>query len=243
MQAKAVAIIPARMAAVRLPGKPLMDIHGRPMIQWVCERTMRAKLVDEVIVATPDVEIVQAVEGFGGTSVMTSPDHRSGTDRLAEVAKGLKHHAVVNVQGDEPLIDPNAIDALIEGFMQSGTEMASLMRPISVEEAQNPNLVKVVTDLQGYALYFSRSPIPYVRNENPSLQVFGHVGMYAYTRDMLLRLASLPPTPLEVTESLEQLRALENGHRILMVKTAFAQSGVDTFEDLERVRSIIEQGI
>lgn len=231
------------MAATRLPGKPLLDMAGKPMIQWVCERASRARLVDRVIVATPDEEIVRAVEDFGGTAIITSPDHRSGTDRLAEVAAGLTDHVIVNVQGDEPLIDPASIDALIKGFFLSGTEMASLMRPISAEEAQNPNLVKVVTDLRGYALYFSRAPIPYIRDKSPQMPIHGHVGLYAYTRNMLLRLASLPPTPLEIAESLEQLRALENGFKILMVETEFAPVGVDTSEDLERVRKIIEQGI
>lgn len=212
------------------------------MIQWVCERASRARLVDRVIVATPDADIVQAVQGFGGKAVITSPDHRSGTDRLAEVAAGLTDHVIVNVQGDEPLIDPSAIDALIKGFFLSGTEMASLMRPISGEDAQNPNLVKVVTDVRGYALYFSRALIPHIRDKNQEFPIHGHVGLYAYTKDMLVRLASLAPTPLEMAESLEQLRALENGFKIFMVETEFAPVGVDTLEDLERVRKIIEQG-
>ncbi len=242
MANKAVAVIPARMAATRLPGKPLLDICGKPMIQWVYERAANAQLVDRVIVATPDAQIIEAVESFGGVAVMTSPDHRSGTDRLAEVAANLDDRAVVNVQGDEPLIEPDAIDALINGFLSSGAEMASLMREISHEDAQNPNLVKVVTDLGKYAIYFSRAPIPYVRGNGYAMPIYGHVGLYAYTRDMLTRLANLPPTPLEKAESLEQLRALENGFKIFMVETGFSPAGVDTLEDLERVRSIIEQG-
>lgn len=244
MSVRAVAIIPARMAATRLPGKPLIDICGKPMIQWVYERAAQASLVSKVIVATPDQEIIDAVTSFGGLALMTSPSHRSGTDRLAEVAGDLDDEIIVNVQGDEPLIEPSAIDSLVQAFNQvDGLEMASLMRRISSEDAENPNLVKVVTDRQDYALYFSRSPIPYARNNDPEPAIYGHVGLYAYTRKMLLTLASLPPTPLEMAESLEQLRALENGHRILMIKTDFTPIGVDTEEDLEKVRLSVECGV
>jgi 3-deoxy-manno-octulosonate cytidylyltransferase (CMP-KDO synthetase) len=237
---KSVAIIPARMAATRLPGKPLLDLCGKPIIQWVYERASQAELVDRVLVATPDAEIMRAVEAFGGTAVMTSPDHRSGTDRLAEVAAGIEDGIVVNVQGDEPLIEPAAIDSLISAFgVRKDLGMASLMRRIRPEEAQDPNLVKVVTDRQGFALYFSRSPIPFVRRRENQPPIYGHIGLYAYTREILLGLSALSPTQLEMAESLEQLRALENGYRILMIETEFAPVGVDTLEDLEAVRKLV----
>jgi len=240
MKASAVAIIPARLASTRLPGKPLLDIGGRPMIQWVYERAALAGRVGRVIVATPDPEIAEAVRAFGGIVEMTSPEHRSGTDRLAEVALRLDDGIIVNVQGDEPLVEPTAVDSLIQAFDEHPElEMASLMRRITREEAADPNLVKVVTDREGFALYFSRAPVPYIRNQDPEPALFGHIGLYAYTRRMLLALASLPPTPLETAESLEQLRALENGYRILMIETDFEPIGVDTPDDLRRVRGLV----
>jgi len=227
------------MAATRLPGKPLLDLCGRPLIQWVYERTRQAELINKVMVATPDPEIARAVEAFGGTAVMTLPDHRSGTDRVAEVARQLDDDIIVNVQGDEPLIEPSTIDSLVRAFDDgAGVEMASLMRRMDQEEAIDPNVVKVVTDRQGFALYFSRAPIPFVRNRSSQPPIYGHVGVYAYRREVLLELSSLEPSALELAESLEQLRALENGHRILMVETDFAPIGVDTPEDLERVRRL-----
>jgi len=233
----AVVIIPARMAATRFPGKPLIDLCGKPMIQWVYERASKAEGISRVVVATCDQEIIDAVTGFGGEAVMTSDKHRSGTDRLAEAAAGLDADVIVNVQGDEPLIDPKSIERALEPFAtEPGVQMTSLMAPIDREAAKDPNLVKVVVSADNYALYFSRSPIPY---ERKPAHLRGHVGLYAYTKDFLLKLASLEPTPLEKTESLEQLRVLEHGYRIKMVEVTDRPLGVDTWADLERVRELI----
>ncbi|MCX8053483.1 MAG: 3-deoxy-manno-octulosonate cytidylyltransferase [Armatimonadetes bacterium] len=237
---KVTVIIPARMASTRFPGKPLADICGKPMIQWVYERTSMAKGISRVIVATCDSEIIKAVEDFGGEAAITSDTHRSGTDRIAEVAANLDAEIIINVQGDEPLIDPASIEKTLEPFESGEEVMASLMVPISYEEAQDPNLVKVVTSLDGYALYFSRAAIPSCRNTNAHPLWRGHVGVYAYTREFLLALASWEPTPLEKMESLEQLRVLERGHRIKMVEINDRPMGVDTPEDLERVQRVLE---
>lgn len=237
---KTVAIIPARMASTRFPGKPLVDLCGKPIIQWVYERASGARRVSRVLVATCDREIAEAVAAFGGEAVMTSPAHRSGTDRVAEAAAGLEADVVVNVQGDEPLIEPASIDRAIEPFdVDDGVVMSSLMVPIDRDEAADPNLVKVVVGLDGCALYFSRYPIPYERNELVGRSIYGHVGLYAYTREFLMRFASLEPTPLEKAESLEQLRALEHGCRIKMVEIARRPTGIDTPEDLDRVRRML----
>lgn len=233
----AVVIIPARMGATRFPGKPLIDLCGKPMIQWVYERASMASGVSRVMVATCDQEIIDAVAGFGGEAVMTSEAHRSGTDRLAEVAGELDADVIVNVQGDEPLIDPASIERALEPFSKPGMLMTSLMAPIDRESAKDPNLVKVVVAQDNFALYFSRSPIPYERN--PADRYLGHVGLYAYTKDFLVKFASLEPTPLEKAESLEQLRVLEHGYRIKMVEVADRPLGVDTWGDLERVREIV----
>jgi 3-deoxy-manno-octulosonate cytidylyltransferase (CMP-KDO synthetase) len=238
-----VAIIPARMASTRLPGKPLADIAGKPMIQWVYERARSAKRVDEVLVATPDEEIADAVAAFDGRAVMTSPEHRSGTDRVAEAACELldDEDIVLNVQGDEPLVPPEGIDSLVDALLDSRPpRMTSLMRPITSEEAADPNLVKVVVDRAGRALYFSRSPIPYVRSEPPGLSIYGHIGLYGYTVRTLWEFSRLEPTPLEMAESLEQLRALENGWRIQMLETGYSPVAVDTEEDLARVRELMK---
>ena len=245
-----VAIIPARMASTRLPGKPLADIAGKPMIQWVYEAARRASRVDDVIVATPDEEIADAVAAFDGRAVLTSPDDRSGTDRLAEAARTLAEvgaalpsddDIVLNVQGDEPLVPPEGIDSLVDALLDSRPpRMTSLMRPITSEEAADPNLVKVVVDRAGRALYFSRSPIPYVRSEPPGLSIYGHIGLYGYTVRTLWEFSRLEPTPLEMAESLEQLRALENGWRIQMLETGYSPVAVDTEEDLARVRELMK---
>lgn len=235
---RAAVIIPARMAATRFPGKPLVDIGGKPMVQWVYERAARAEGVSRVIVATCDREIADAVEAFGGEAVMTSDAHRSGTDRVAEAASGLDVDVVVNVQGDEPLIEPSSIQRAIEPFeADPSIAMTSLMVAISPEQARDPNLVKVVTSLSGDALYFSRSRIPFERSGEGTAHVYGHIGLYGYTKEFLLKFASLEPTPLEKAESLEQLRVLEHGCRIRMVEVADRPLGVDTVEDLERVRA------
>lgn len=228
------------MGATRFPGKPLVDLCGKPMIQWVYERASRAANISRVLVATCDQEVIDAVNAFGGEAVMTSDKHRSGTDRLAEAAADLDIDVIVNVQGDEPLIEPSAIDAALEPFTSNHElQMTSLMVPIDSTMAKDPNLVKVVVTLDNYALYFSRSPIPYERKPLEDRSIYGHVGIYAYTKDFLLRFASLEPTPLEKAESLEQLRVLEHGYRIRMVEIADKPLGVDTLEDLEKVRALI----
>ncbi|NLN76287.1 MAG: 3-deoxy-manno-octulosonate cytidylyltransferase [Armatimonadetes bacterium] len=240
---KSVVIIPARMAATRFPGKPLVDLCGKPMIRWVCERASRAAGISKVIVATCDREIVDAVKTFGGEAVMTSDTHRSGTDRLAEVAANLDADVIVNVQGDEPLIDPSSIELALKPFESSADiTMTSLMTPIDSISAQDPNLVKVVVDVHNFALYFSRSPLPYERNALLDKPIYGHVGLYAYTRDFLLKFSSLQPTPLEKTESLEQLRVLEHGYGIKMLEVKDRPLGVDTLADLEKVRLAITDG-
>lgn len=255
---KVIGMIPARLAATRLPGKVLLDIAGKPMVQHVYERALEAQYLDEVLVATDDEQVVEAVEAFGGRAVMTSPDHASGTDRLAEVATGMDVDLIVNLQGDEPLLRPDVIDAAIEPFFtEEGLRMSTIASPITTLEEHNQlSAVKVVLDAAGFALYFSRCPIPYFRlapgTEIPAdqprvhpasgLYPLKHIGLYVYTQETLLWLAGLPRTPLEITESLEQLRALENGCQIRVVTMDYSPIGVDTPEDLERVRRMVEQG-
>lgn len=238
---KAICVIPSRYASTRLPGKPLKDIAGKPMIVRVLDRAQQAKRIDKALVATDDARIVQAVQACGGEAVMTSKDCQTGTDRLAEVARAYTNYdVVINVQGDEPLIDPVLIDRLAALFADdSELCMATVRTPMHSEaEAQNPNNVKVVCDLQGYALYFSRSLMPYPRQKAP---VYKHLGIYAYRRDFLLTFANLPRSPLEIAESLEQLRALENGYRIRVIEAQGSFVGVDTEADLEKVRAIYQQ--
>ena len=239
-------VIPARYGSTRLPGKPLLEIAGKPMIQHVVERVRQSAAPKRVIVATDDNRIVAAVEAFGGEAMLTATDHPTGTDRLAEVAAAFPAvDLVINVQGDEPLIPPQAIDALAAAFVdRPDLQMATLICELEDADAQNPAVVKVVASLDGHALYFSRSLIPYPRNPGSHCRYYKHIGVYAYRRDFLLQYAKLPPTPLEQTESLEQLRALEHGFRIRLIETAFRSIGVDTPEDLQRVREIFmtEQG-
>lgn len=239
------AVIPARYASTRLPGKPLLEIAGKPMIQHVYERARKAELVNKVIVATDDERIFDVVKRFGGEAVMTSDAHKSGTDRLAEVASSLESHIIVNVQGDEPMIDPAMIDEAIRPLIGDGSIfMGSLKAEIKDEiELNNPNIVKVVVDRNDFALYFSRYPIPYFRDGAPESSPkghFKHIGLYVYRTKFLLEYAGMPQTPLEEAEKLEQLRALENGYRIKVPTTKLQSVGVDTEEDLERVRRILE---
>jgi 3-deoxy-manno-octulosonate cytidylyltransferase (CMP-KDO synthetase) len=242
---KIVAVIPARYGSTRLEGKPLMDICGKPMIQHVYERVAQAKLIDDVIVATDDQRIVDAVLGFNGNVKLTSIDHKSGTDRVAEAVSGLLADIVVNVQGDEPLIDPLIIEEAIEPLIDDRNLMAStLCHPIIHEQQMhNPNVVKTVLDSAGNALYFSRSLIPYPRNPN-MLGVFEHIGIYVFRHAFLMKLVKMPQTPLEMIESLEQLRILENGYRLKVIKIQCEYNGlsVDTMEDLEKVRAILSAG-
>ena len=238
-------VIPARYASTRLPGKPLADICGKPMICRVLERASRAQKPEKVIVATDDERIYDAVRAEGGEAILTRADHPTGTDRLAEVAEAYPEvDLIVNVQGDEPLIEPSVIDDLIAPFeMDENLPMATVMvRMDDATEQLNPNNVKVIVDKLGYALYFSRSLVPYPRAA--AGPVYKHIGIYAYRRDFLLRYARLEPTPLERAESLEQLRALENGYGIRVLETDCRFVGVDTPEDLAFVNKIYrEQGL
>ena len=240
---KVLCVIPARYASTRLPGKPLSMIAGKPMIQHVYERACQAQLPDEVVVATDNELVEKAVLDFGGEAVMTSPDHPSGTDRLAEVALMYPDvDVIVNVQGDEPMIPPEVIDRLAEAFnTDADLNMATMKVVMDEEDYENPAAVKVVTDQQGYALYFSRSLMPYPRNKPEGFKVFKHVGIYAYRRNFLLKYAALTPTPLEKAESLEQLRALENGYKIKVLESDFQGIGVDTPEDLAAVNALFEK--
>jgi 3-deoxy-manno-octulosonate cytidylyltransferase (CMP-KDO synthetase) len=237
-----VAIIPARYASTRLPGKALADLDGRPMIEHVYRRASAARIVSEVIVATDDLRIATRVHEFGGKVRLTKATHETGTDRLAEVAASLDCDIVVNVQGDEPLIDPRAIEELVAPFVADRSiQMATLYQRIhEPAELTNPNVTKVVIDRGGFAMYFSRAPIPHLRNPRGGWPpLYKHIGLYAYRRSTLLVLASLEPTPLERAESLEQLRALEHGIRIKAVETRYESFGVDTPEDLEQVRRLL----
>jgi 3-deoxy-manno-octulosonate cytidylyltransferase (CMP-KDO synthetase) len=239
-----VAIIPARLAATRLPDKPLADIGGKPMIQHVYERARLAKTISQVIIATPDDAIAEAVRLFGGQVTMTRPDHPSGTDRIAEAAEGLPKsvRVIVNVQGDEPLIDPTTIDAVVAPLLKDpDLPMATLSCPLPTGREDDPNVVKVVGSLDGDALYFSRSPLPYRRTADVPYTPLQHVGLYAYQRSFLRLYPTLPATPLSQIESLEQLRALEHGYRIRVVHTPHAPESVDTPEDLERVRGLLNK--
>jgi 3-deoxy-manno-octulosonate cytidylyltransferase (CMP-KDO synthetase) len=238
---KTVIIIPARYRSSRLPGKPLLRETGKYLVQHVYERACQAKTAHAVIVATDDSRIVAAVERFGGRVVLTRREHPSGTDRVAEVARGLDAEIIVNLQGDEPLIDPGTLDLLPRLLERDpGAAMATLAVPISsLEQWHNPNCVKVVCDDHGRALYFSRSPIPFVRDGQPDLaadppRFLQHVGIYAYRRDCLLQLANMPPAPLEHLEKLEQLRSLTSGNGIAVGVVHHASVGVDTRTDYER---------
>jgi len=249
-----VAIIPARFGSTRLPGKPLSDIHGKSMIQRVHERVRRARRIDRVFVATDDERIAAAVRSFGGEAILTSCSHTTGTDRLAEAARSTDAEIIVNVQGDEPMLDPDGIDAAVATLVDDPRlPMATLSLPLrDVDEMLSPSVVKVVTDRRGDALYFSRSPIPHARLEVAEGAraaaaeaiarglVRKHVGLYGYRREALLRFAALPHSPLEQAEGLEQLRALENGMRIRVVPMdGDGGVAVDTPQDLERVRELL----
>lgn len=256
---RVVGVIPARYASSRFPGKPLAILRGRPMIQHVYERARRSDTLARVVVATDDSRIRDAVVAFGGEVQLTGLHHPSGTDRVAEVAASLSCEVVVNIQGDEPLIEAAMIDEAVSPFfVEPELVMGTVCRRLENEEEwQSPHVVKVVRDNRGFALYFSRAPIPYGRVEGREGRVEGkggsgpqlstlssqpvwykHIGLYVYRRDFLLKLASLVPTPLEETEQLEQLRALEYGYPIKVVETKYDSIGVDTPEDLERIRGI-----
>ena len=245
--ARVVAVVPSRYQSSRLPGKPLALIDGKTMVEHVVRRTEEARRVDVVLVATDDERIARAVSDFGGTAVMTDASHETGTDRLAEVAAGLASEIIVNVQGDEPLITADAIDAAVDLLIERPADPIGTLRKRidDPSDLTNPSVVKVTVDLDGYALYFSRSPIPFNRSgpaPGKAAPQWRHLGLYVYRREFLLTLAGLPRTPLEQAEALEQLRALEHGYRILTVETTADTIGVDTPEDLERVRRLVEAG-
>ena len=254
-QTKISAVIPARYGSTRFEGKPLADILGKPMIQYVYEGVCQSKLIDEVIVATDDERISEVVKSFGGKAVMTSPTHFTGTDRVAEVAKKLKSEIIVNVQGDEPLIRGEFIDNAIRPLLTDDTlQLSTLMTRIEeVRDWLNPHIVKVVADQKNFALYFSRSPIPFPRDlqigrleSNPfgtnrplPKRVFKHIGVYVFRRKFLLQFSKMKPTPLEKLEKLEQLRALENGHPIKVTPVDYEPLCVDTPEDVQKVEAFL----
>jgi 3-deoxy-manno-octulosonate cytidylyltransferase (CMP-KDO synthetase) len=247
-----VAIIPARFGSTRLQGKPLVRIGDKPMIQHVYESTARVKGLDRVLVATDDRRIEEAVRGFGGEVIMTSKNHRSGTDRLAEVAKKIKSQWVVNVQGDLPFIQPETIIRAVRAMRRNRSiPMATVSTPIySEEEWHDPNIVKVVTDSNGFAIYFSRAAIPFQRKHiasepvHPTETIWGyrHIGLYVYRRDFLLKFARLRPTRLEQIESLEQLRALVHGYRIFVASVNEPSVEVDTPADLIKAENYLLRG-
>jgi 3-deoxy-manno-octulosonate cytidylyltransferase (CMP-KDO synthetase) len=245
LSVEVVALIPARYGSTRFPGKPLAVLRGKPMIQHVYEHTRRVRGLTQVIVATDDERIAQVVRSIGGTVAMTRSDHPTGTDRLAEVAQGLTADVIVNVQGDLPFFPPSLVEDAVAALTRApAAAMATVKTPIhDFAEWQNINVVKVVTDHEGYALYFSRSPIPYTRDRvttaTPQLFGYRHIGLYVYRRDFLFTFTSLPRTPLEQSEQLEQLRALEWGYRIVVSDTEQPTVEVDTPEDLQRAEEAL----
>jgi 3-deoxy-manno-octulosonate cytidylyltransferase (CMP-KDO synthetase) len=240
---KIVVVIPARYGATRLPGKPLVSLAGKPMIQRVYERAKLAKRAERVIVATDDERIIRVVEGFGGEARMTRSDHRTGTERVAEVAAHVAGDVFVNVQGDEPLLDPAAIDTGVDALLEDppasiATVATAIKTPADI---MDPNVVKVVLDFEGYALYFSRAPIPWVRDTVNKVHVnyWKHLGLYVFQRDALLEYATLPQGELERIEQLEQLRWMENGWKIRVAEVAHDAVSVDVPEDIARVEKLL----
>ncbi len=236
-------VLPSRWGSTRFPGKPLHLIAGKPLIQHVWERCQACERLDEIIVATDDRRIYDAVLGFGGKATMTSPDHPTGTDRIAEAALAVPQAShIINIQGDEPLIDPGLIDELAAVMAaKPGLDMATAANPLDPADpaVQDPNVVKVAVALDGRALYFSRSPLPFFRNPVAGLPVLRHKGIYAYRRSFLERFITWPPSPLELAESLEQLRALENGASIQVLLSSDCSPGVDTLEQAREVERLI----
>ena len=238
---KTAIIIPSRYASTRLHAKPLIEVEGKPIIQWVYEKASAAKQADEVIVATDHEEIYNCVKSFGGLVEMTRADHKCGSDRIAEVAqRHPEMEYIVNLQGDEPMITPESIDGVITALKtKENADIATLLRVIEDEdELNNPNLVKCVIDNNNFALYFSRSKIPYERNLNEAV-FYGHIGLYGYRREALFKMTSLPQTMLEKTESLEQLRALQSGMKIITYVVDFKPIGIDTKEDVEEFKKAV----
>jgi len=253
---RVIAVIPARWNSTRFRGKVLADINGKPMVQHVWERVKRAHEVDDIVVAVDKERVFKVVESFGGKAVFTAPEQPSGTDRVVEVINSIDADIVINVQADEPLVHPLMIDELARVHeYEKNVNMATLVKRIHrKEEITDPNVVKAVVDRKGFALYFSRSPIPYVRGggadmpvnpsdmEDISGRYFKHVGIYSYTKDFLFTYTNLPKSTLEIEEGLEQLRVLEHGYKIKTVETRYDTIGVDTPEDLEKVKEILKEG-
>ncbi len=241
MSKKVVAIIPARYGSTRFPGKPLVPLLDRPMIEWVYRRTARCKLLDRVLVATDDRRIKRAVQEFGGEAVMTASEHPTGTDRLAEVVGELDADFIINVQGDEPLVRPEMLEDLLAPlFNDENVHMTTLATDLQGKDLEDPHRVKVVTDIRNYALYFSRAPIPFPWNSQGASSLL-HLGFYGFRRDFLLRFPLLPRTPLEQRESLEQLRVLEHGYCMGVVYTQHRTIGVDRPSDLDVVTGILRE--
>jgi len=237
---KRLVVIPARYGSSRLPGKPLVLLKGRPLIQYAYEIAKRSS-ADRVIIATDDHRVLEVALNLGAEAVLTSRDHPSGTDRVAEVVKEMDVRYVVNLQCDEPLLPPHYIDLLFSALEEKGVDMATLVSPLEPEELTDPNVVKVVMDREGFALYFSRAPIPFSRDKKGVRRglYWRHVGIYGYKKEALLWLTALPPSPLEEEERLEQLRALENGMRILLIPCEHKSPSVDTEEDLKKLEAFL----
>lgn len=230
-------VIPARMGSTRFYGKPLHNLLGKPMIQWVWEKAKELKGIDDIIIATDSEEIKNKVKEFGGKSIITSQECPSGTDRVAQIAEIIEADYYLNLQGDEPTIDPKNLEVLVNSLVK-GYEMATLDFQLSEEEAKNPDIVKVVKDKNNFALYFSRSPIPYPRNFKSFRK---HLGIYGYKRETLLTLVSLSPSPLEKAEGLEQLRALYNGIKIYVEEALYDSISVDTLEDAKKAEEYLKR--
>lgn len=241
---KTAIIIPARYGSSRLEGKPLIKVAGKPIIQWVYEKAMQAKEADMIIVATDDERIFNAVKEFGGNVEMTSVEHKCGSDRIKEVVtRHPEISFIVNLQGDEPLIKPESIDEVSKNVkFDDRADISTLIRKITPQEAENPNLVKCVIDNFGYALYFSRAKIPYERNTGKS-DFYGHLGIYGYKRDALIKMTEMAQSSYEMSESLEQLRALQNGMKIKTSIVDFVPVGIDTQEDVEKFKEIIAKSL
>lgn len=237
---RAIGIIPARYAATRFDGKVLADLCGKPVIQHVWENAKKARMLDDLIIAADDERIIEQVQAFGGKAVFTAKAHPSGTDRLREIANPLDVEIVVNIQADEPLVQPSMIDELVRALLaDTSIAMATLMKKIdNKDEVANPNVVKVVVNKDNFALYFSRYPIPFYKQGKP-VQYYKHIGLYSYTKDFLFTFANLPPSFLEKAEGLEQLRALENGYKIKVLETTYETVGIDTPEDLAKAKKIL----
>ncbi|MDD5195418.1 MAG: 3-deoxy-manno-octulosonate cytidylyltransferase [Candidatus Omnitrophica bacterium] len=239
-------VIPARYASTRLPFKMVRDLLGKPLLQWTWENASRARLLDKLIIACDDAKIEQAARAFGAEVVMTSSQHSSGTDRVAEAARDIDAQIVLNIQADEPLMHPSTIDALVQTMLDNkDAVMATVRKKLDDEgEILSPNVVKIICDNNDFALYFSRHPIPYYREKGVSRLYYKHLGLYAYTKDFLYTFKNLPVSYLEQAEKLEQLRALQAGYKIKVIDTEFDSWGVDTEEDLQKVERILsEKGI